>query len=245
MPRLRKARSSSLLLLSSSSGTRCGSASTIVTSAPKERQTEANSQPMAPAPRITTEPGMCSMPSASSLSMTRSWSISRPGSERGPTRWPAARARPRCAGRRPRRRWGDQLAGALDDLDLAALHQAGQALVQALDDLALVGVDLRHVDVVERAVDAELLGLLDDVDRLGRVQQGLGRDAAAVQAGAADLVLLHHDDALAELGVAQRGRVAAAAPSEDDEVDGLGLGHGGDSSIDGLCGRAGGSAGTR
>jgi hypothetical protein len=140
---------------------------------------------------------------------------------------------------------GDQRAGALDDLDLAALDQAGEALVQPLDDLALVGVDARHVDLVEAAVDAELLGLLDDLDGLGRVQQRLGRDAAAVQAGAADLVLLDHDDALAELGVAQRGRVAAAAPSEDDEVDGLGLGHGGDSSIDGLCGRAGGSAGTR
>ena len=83
MPRLRKARSSSLLLLSSSSGTRWGSASTMVTSAPNERQTDANSQPMAPAPRMTTEPGIVSMPSASSLVMTREWSISSPGIERG------------------------------------------------------------------------------------------------------------------------------------------------------------------
>ena len=59
---------------------------------------------------------------------------------------------------------------------------------------------------------------------LGRVQQRLGRDAAAVQARAADLVLLDQADGEAELGGAQRGRVAAAAAAEDDEVKVL-LGH--------------------
>ena len=56
------------------------------------------------------------------------------------------------------------------------------------------------------------------VGDLGRVQQRLGRDAAAVQAGAADLVLLDQGDALAELGRAQRAGVAAAAAAEDDDV---------------------------
>src|SRR5690606_18511484 len=42
---------------------------------------------------------------------------------------------------------------------------------------------------------------------------------AAVQAGAADLVLLDQGDFLAELAGAQRGRVAAAASAEDDEVE--------------------------
>ena len=54
MPRLRKARSRALEQASSSLGTRCGSASTMVTSAPKDFQTLANSTPMTPPPSTTT-----------------------------------------------------------------------------------------------------------------------------------------------------------------------------------------------
>ena len=83
MPRRRKARSSSLELDSSSAGSRWGSASTIVTSAPNERQTLANSTPMTPPPSTTTEVGTRSSVSAWSLVMIRSPSISRPGSDLG------------------------------------------------------------------------------------------------------------------------------------------------------------------
>src|SRR5690606_4667126 len=76
---------------------------------------------------------------------------------------------------------------ALDDGDPAGLDQTGQALVQAADDLVLVGVHRGHVDAVEAGLDAELLALLGGVGDLGGVQQGLGRDAALVQAGAAQL----------------------------------------------------------
>ena len=68
-------------------------------------------------------------------------------------------------------------------------------------------------------VDAELLALAGRVGDLGGVQQRLGRDAAAVQAGAAELVLLDQGDRQAELGGAQRARVAAAAAAEDDQVE--------------------------
>ncbi len=64
MPRRRKARSSSLELDSSSGGSRCGSISTIVTSAPNDRQTLANSTPITPPPRITTDEGTRSSMSA-------------------------------------------------------------------------------------------------------------------------------------------------------------------------------------
>ena len=57
MPRRRKARSISFELDSSSAGSRCGSISTIVTSAPNERQTLANSTPITPPPRMTTDAG--------------------------------------------------------------------------------------------------------------------------------------------------------------------------------------------
>ena len=55
MPRLRKARSSALEEASSSAGTSRGSASTMVTSAPKLRHTLANSQPITPPPSTTTD----------------------------------------------------------------------------------------------------------------------------------------------------------------------------------------------
>jgi hypothetical protein len=56
------------------------------------------------------------------------------------------------------------------------------------------------------------------VGDLRRVQQRLGGDASAMQARAADLVLLDEDDGLAELRRTQRRRVPAAAAAEDDDV---------------------------
>jgi hypothetical protein len=50
------------------------------------------------------------------------------------------------------------------------------------------------------------------------VQQGLGGDAAAVQAGAAELVLLDQRDRQIQLDGTQRGGVAAAATPENDDV---------------------------
>ena len=57
MPRLRNARSSALEHSSSSAATRRGSASTMVTSAPKDFQTLANSTPMTPPPSTIAEAG--------------------------------------------------------------------------------------------------------------------------------------------------------------------------------------------
>ena len=62
--------------------------------------------------------------------------------------------------------------------------------------------------------------LAGGVGDLGRVQQRLGRDAAAVQAGAPEQVLLDEGDGQPQLGGAQRAGVAAAASPEDDDVDG-------------------------
>ena len=83
MPRLRNARSSAADEAASSGGTSRGSASTIVTSAPKLRQTLANSHPMTPPPSTMAEPGTRSRRSASSDVSTWVPSISMPGSSRG------------------------------------------------------------------------------------------------------------------------------------------------------------------
>jgi hypothetical protein len=62
---------------------------------------------------------------------------------------------------------------------------------------------------------------VDPVGQLGRVQQRLGGDAAAVQAGAADLVLLDEGDLEAEPGAAQRRRVPSGAGTQDHQVVGV------------------------
>ena len=56
------------------------------------------------------------------------------------------------------------------------------------------------------------------------LQQRLGRDAAAVQARAADLVLLHQDHAQSQLGRADRRRVAAHPAPENGDVKSFGHG---------------------
>ena len=79
MPRLRKARSSCLETASSSAATSRGSASTMVTSAPNDFQTLANSQPMTPPPSTIAEAGTRSSWRACSEASTRCPSTSRPG----------------------------------------------------------------------------------------------------------------------------------------------------------------------
>ena len=236
IPRLRNARSRALEDASSSAATSRGSASTMVTSAPKLRHTLANSQPITPPPSTTTEAGTGSRRSACSEVRTRSPSISRPGSDAGVG----------AGGEHEVLAGVDLLAVgagdgdlavagepalALDDGDAAALDQPGQALEQPRDHAVLVGVDARHVDALERGAHAELRGLAGAVGDLGGVQQRLGRDAADVQAGAAELALLDEPDAQAELGRAQGAGVAARTRPEDEDVE---VGHAGPSVL--TCG---------
>ena len=83
MPRRRNARCSTFADASSSSGSSCGTISTIVTSAPNDRHTEANSTPITPPPKMITDDGTRSSCSASSEVMTRTPSSARPGSDLG------------------------------------------------------------------------------------------------------------------------------------------------------------------
>ena len=83
MPRRRKTRCSTFADPSSSSGSSCGAISTMVTSAPNDRHTEANSTPITPPPRMMTDDGTRSSRSASSELITRTPSSARPGSDLG------------------------------------------------------------------------------------------------------------------------------------------------------------------
>ena len=76
-----------------------------------------------------------------------------------------------------------------------------------------------EVDRRRAEVDAVRAHLLRLGDHPRGVQQRLGRDAADVQADAAQaLVALDEDRAQAEVGGAERGGVAADAPADDDHV---------------------------
>ena len=62
---------------------------------------------------------------------------------------------------------------------------------------------------------------------LRALEQRLGRDAADIQAGAAQgLPLLRHRDAHAELGAADGADIAAGTGADDDHVVAVGFGHG-------------------
>ena len=54
---------------------------------------------------------------------------------------------------------------------------------------------------------------------LGGLQQLLGRDAAPVQAGSADALLLDDGDGQTRARAVERGRVPARAAAEDDEIE--------------------------
>ena len=111
--------------------------------------------------------------------------VSLPSSTRSPVGWSSSSMRrDPDAWSRPR---GDR---APDVVDLVLADEAQQALVEPLDDLVAARGDGRRVD-----------GRLPDHDartssacwmrsqQVGRLEHRLGRDAADVEAGAADLVL--------------------------------------------------------
>ena len=61
--------------------------------------------------------------------------------------------------------------------------------------------------------------MVDVANDFADVQQRFGRNAAPVQADAADLVAIDADDFLAELPEPDRGVIAAGAGADDDRVN--------------------------
>src|SRR3546814_488614 len=120
---------------------------------------------------------------------------------------------------------------AVEDRNLVFLHQEldaarelGRDLARALDHLLRVDGDLAF------NLEAVGFGVLDVAVDLGRAQQRLGRDAAPVQADAAELVALDDGGLEAQLGRADRRGIAAGAGAEDDDVE-TGVAHVGSSPL--------------
>jgi hypothetical protein len=89
---------------------------------------------------------------------------------------------------------------SLDGVDLPAGDRGLQALPEPVHHTVLIGLHAGHVDALEGGPDADGGTVPGVVSDLSRVQQRLGRDAAAMQAGPPDPVLLDQRHALAEFG---------------------------------------------
>ena len=76
----------------------------------------------------------------------------------------------------------------------------------------------RSPSVASPLIAERLAVVLDQLDEVGVGQQGLGRDAAPVQADAAELVALDAEDSLAELRGADRPRVARRTAADHHDV---------------------------
>ncbi|MNQ98994.1 hypothetical protein D3C85_1147140 [compost metagenome] len=113
----------------------------------------------------------------------------------------------------------EEAADACHDLDLARLRHAGEAAGELLDHTVLEVAQRVDVDFGRAVLDAVLGEQLHLVHHAGRVQQRLGGDAAHVEADAAECGVAFDQHGLhAEVGAAERGRVAAGAGAEHEHL---------------------------
>src|SRR5690606_24993486 len=111
-------------------------------------------------------------------------------------------------------------AAAVVDADLVLLHEPRDTARQAVRDASRARDDALHVELPARVVEAEVLRLIaQHVRDLGAAQQRLGRDAAPVEADAAQVLALDDRGREAELGGADRRDVAARAAADDEDVE--------------------------
>jgi hypothetical protein len=114
----------------------------------------------------------------------------------------------------------DERSPPVHFIDLVLLHQEVDALDPAVGDRPAAGVGGAVVDP-HLTVEADPEGLRlgrHQVCQLGVAQQGLGRDAADVQADPAPVLSLDHGNLLAELGGPDGGDIPAGSGSKDDDV---------------------------
>ena len=109
----------------------------------------------------------------------------------------------------------EEAAYARQHLDLARLGHARQAAGELLDHAVLEAAQLVEVDLRRAELDAVVGQVPDLVHHRSGVQQRLRRDAADVQAHAAERRIALDEHGLhAEVGAAEGGRVAARPRAE-------------------------------
>ncbi len=229
-PCLASERWKCLVISSSTPGVMRSRNSTTVTSDPSRRQTEPSSRPMMPAPTttrcfgtsasssapvddtiffsstVTPGSGVTSEPEAIRMFFAESVSFTAPSSPSTETA-PALSMRPVP--------WNEAI--------LFFLNRKATPLVVASTTSPLRFMQLAEVELGRAehdAVDAKTVACL--LEEMRGLQQRLGRDAADIEAGAAQGgALLDHRHLHAELGGADRRHVAAGPGADDDEIEGF------------------------
>ena len=106
-------------------------------------------------------------------------------------------------------------------VDLALLCEHAQAVGQLAHDFVLPAAELRAIDLRRRKDDPAVAHVCRILDHLGGMQQGLGGNAADVQAHAAEnRPALDERDLESQIGGAEGRGVAARSRAEDDEIAG-------------------------
>ncbi len=118
-----------------------------------------------------------------------------------------------------------ELGETVEHRDLVLLHQMRDAGGELLGDGARALHDLLQVelDIVRR--EAELAHVVEQMVDLGGAQQRLGRDAAPVEADAAEMLGLDDRDLHFQLRGADCRDIAARAATDDHQVKFLLLSH--------------------
>ena len=111
-----------------------------------------------------------------------------------------------------------ELRLAHHDLDLVGLAQRSHAGGQLLDHRGAESLDLFPVDLHIGADDADVRAVGGGIIDFRGVEHGLGRHAAAVEAGAADLVLFDQGHLGAQLRGPDRRDIAAGAAAHHQDA---------------------------
>ena len=110
---------------------------------------------------------------------------------------------------------------AAHDLDVTFLEQSADAHIELRDDLILIREHRRDIESdllgTNQAVLLAVQGVLVD---FGGMEESLGRDAADVEAGAAEGIVLFHESHLeTELAGLDGGDIATGTGTDYDEIE--------------------------
>ena len=113
---------------------------------------------------------------------------------------------------------GPERTDPVEDRDLLRLHEAGEALDDAVDDLLLARLGRDEVHDGRAGFDTELAGMGDMALDRCRLEERLRRDAPPVEARTTHLAHLDEGDAETGRGGVQRSAVSAGTTADHDEI---------------------------
>ena len=113
---------------------------------------------------------------------------------------------------------GVDAGGALQQVHFSSLQQGVDAAPELFGNGPLIGEHLSQIEGDVPGVDPGRGAVHGVPVYLGGVEQGLGGDAAPVQAGAAYLTALHHGGVQPQPGGLQGGGIAAGPRADNDEL---------------------------